>query len=213
MAIERTFSIIKPDATARNLTGAINAMIEKAGLRIVAQKRIKMSREQAETFYAVHRAAAVFRRARRFHDFGPGRRAGSGGRQRRCRLPRSHGRDRSQPKPRPARSASSTRFRSAKTRCTAPMPPIPRRRKSPNSSPAMRLSAEPGCGDFDRRISQSRAVARLVSWQRRAIRLRGVLARRSCGSFSSISCCLATMPWSSPWRAANCRRRNDAGAW
>lgn len=60
MAIERTFSIIKPDATARNLTGAINAMIEKAGLRIVAQKRIKMSREQAETFYAVHRQRPFF---------------------------------------------------------------------------------------------------------------------------------------------------------
>jgi len=60
MAIERTFSIIKPDATARNITGAINAMIEEAGLRIVAQKRIKMSREQAETFYAVHRARPFF---------------------------------------------------------------------------------------------------------------------------------------------------------
>ena len=60
MAIERTFSIIKPDATARNVTGAVNAMIEKAGLRIVAQKRIKMSREQAETFYAVHRARPFF---------------------------------------------------------------------------------------------------------------------------------------------------------
>ena len=48
MAIERTFSIIKPDATKRNLTGAINALIEKAGLRIVAQKRIRMTREQAE---------------------------------------------------------------------------------------------------------------------------------------------------------------------
>ena len=48
MAIERTFSIIKPDATARNLTGAINAMIEKAGLRIVGQKRIQMTRAQAE---------------------------------------------------------------------------------------------------------------------------------------------------------------------
>ena len=60
MAIERTFSIIKPDATARNLTGAINAVIEKAGLRIVAQKRIKMSRDQAETFYAVHRARPFF---------------------------------------------------------------------------------------------------------------------------------------------------------
>ena len=60
MAIERTFSIIKPDATARNVTGAINAMIEKSGLRIVAQKRIRMSREQAETFYAVHRQRPFF---------------------------------------------------------------------------------------------------------------------------------------------------------
>jgi nucleoside-diphosphate kinase len=60
MAIERTFSIIKPDATARNLTGAINALIEKAGLRIVAQKRIRMTREQAETFYAVHKARPFF---------------------------------------------------------------------------------------------------------------------------------------------------------
>src|SRR5450432_1536718 len=60
MAIERTFSIIKPDATARNLTGAINALIEKAGLRIVAQKRIQMTRAQAETFYAVHKARPFF---------------------------------------------------------------------------------------------------------------------------------------------------------
>ena len=60
MAIERTFSIIKPDATARNVTGAINAMIEKSGLRIVAQKRLRMSREQAETFYAVHRQRPFF---------------------------------------------------------------------------------------------------------------------------------------------------------
>ena len=54
MAVERTFSIIKPDATARNLTGAINAMIEAAGLRIIAQRRIRMSRQQAEKFYEVH---------------------------------------------------------------------------------------------------------------------------------------------------------------
>jgi len=60
MAIERTFSIIKPDATARNLTGAVNAVIEKAGLRIVGQKRIQMTRGQAETFYAVHRARPFF---------------------------------------------------------------------------------------------------------------------------------------------------------
>jgi nucleoside-diphosphate kinase len=60
MAIERTFSILKPDATKRNLTGAINAMIEGAGLRIVAQKRIRMTREQAETFYAVHKERPFF---------------------------------------------------------------------------------------------------------------------------------------------------------
>ncbi len=60
MAIERTFSILKPDATERNITGAINAMIEAAGLRIIAQKRIRMTREQAETFYAVHRERPFF---------------------------------------------------------------------------------------------------------------------------------------------------------
>jgi nucleoside-diphosphate kinase len=60
MATERTFSIIKPDATTRNLTGAVNAVIEKAGLRIVAQRRIRMTREQAETFYAVHKARPFF---------------------------------------------------------------------------------------------------------------------------------------------------------
>lgn len=60
MAIQRTFSIIKPDATERNLTGAINAVIEKAGLRIVAQKRIHMTRQQAETFYAVHKERPFF---------------------------------------------------------------------------------------------------------------------------------------------------------
>jgi nucleoside-diphosphate kinase len=60
MAIERTFSIIKPDATRRNLTGAINAIFEKNGLRIVAQKRIQMTRQQAETFYAVHKERPFF---------------------------------------------------------------------------------------------------------------------------------------------------------
>jgi nucleoside-diphosphate kinase len=60
MATERTFSILKPDATERNLTGAINAVIEKAGLRIVAQKRIIMSRREAETFYAVHKERPFF---------------------------------------------------------------------------------------------------------------------------------------------------------
>ena len=71
MAIERTFSIIKPDATERNLTGAINAMIEQAGLRIVAQKRVRITREQAETFYDVHRARPFFGELVEFMTSGP----------------------------------------------------------------------------------------------------------------------------------------------
>ena len=71
MAIERTFSIIKPDATERNLIGAVNALIEKAGLRIVAQKRIRMTREQAETFYAVHKARPFFGELVDFMTSGP----------------------------------------------------------------------------------------------------------------------------------------------
>lgn len=71
MAIERTFSILKPDATERNITGAINAIIEKAGLRIVAQKRVRISREQAEKFYAVHRERPFFRELVEFMISGP----------------------------------------------------------------------------------------------------------------------------------------------
>jgi nucleoside-diphosphate kinase len=71
MALERTFSILKPDATARSLTGAINAVIEKAGLRIVAQKRIRMSRAEAETFYAVHRERPFFGELVEFMTSGP----------------------------------------------------------------------------------------------------------------------------------------------
>ena len=60
MALQRTFSILKPDVTRRNLTGAVNAKIEAAGLRIIAQKRLHMTREQAETFYAVHKERPFF---------------------------------------------------------------------------------------------------------------------------------------------------------
>lgn len=60
MAVTRTFSIIKPDATKRNLTGAVTKMLEEAGLRVVASKRIHMSREQAEGFYAVHKERPFF---------------------------------------------------------------------------------------------------------------------------------------------------------
>lgn len=60
MALERTFSIIKPDATRRNLTGKINAKFEEAGLRIIAQKRIRMTLEQAQEFYGVHKERPFF---------------------------------------------------------------------------------------------------------------------------------------------------------
>jgi nucleoside-diphosphate kinase len=60
MSVERTLSIIKPDATSRNLTGSINARLEQAGLRIIAQKRLKLTRAQTEEFYAVHREKAFF---------------------------------------------------------------------------------------------------------------------------------------------------------
>lgn len=71
MAIERTFSMIKPDATKRNLTGAINAKLEEAGLRIIAQKRIHMSLEQAQGFYAVHKERPFFGELTEFMSSGP----------------------------------------------------------------------------------------------------------------------------------------------
>ena len=71
MALQRTFSILKPDATARNLTGAVNAVIEKAGLRIVAQKRIHMTTHQAQTFYAVHKERPFFGELVEFMTSGP----------------------------------------------------------------------------------------------------------------------------------------------
>lgn len=71
MTLERTFSILKPDATRRNLTGAINAVIEKSGLNIIAQKRIHMSKAQAETFYGIHKERAFFNDLVEFMTSGP----------------------------------------------------------------------------------------------------------------------------------------------
>ncbi|WP_375460088.1 nucleoside-diphosphate kinase [uncultured Enterovirga sp.] len=71
MAREHTFSILKPDATARNLTGEVNAVIEKAGLRVVAQKRMLMTRREAETFYGVHEERPFFGELVEFMTSGP----------------------------------------------------------------------------------------------------------------------------------------------
>jgi nucleoside-diphosphate kinase len=71
MAVTRTFSIIKPDATRRNLTGAVTKMLEDAGLRVIASKRIQMTREQAEGFYGVHRERPFFNDLVSFMTSGP----------------------------------------------------------------------------------------------------------------------------------------------
>lgn len=71
MAVEHTFSILKPDATRRNLTGAINATIEKAGLNIIAQKRVRWTRAQAEKFYEEHKARPFFGELVTFMTSGP----------------------------------------------------------------------------------------------------------------------------------------------
>ena len=71
MAVTRTFSIIKPDATRRNLTGAVTKLLEEAGLRVVASKRIHMTKEQAEGFYAVHKERPFFGELVEFMTSGP----------------------------------------------------------------------------------------------------------------------------------------------
>jgi nucleoside-diphosphate kinase len=71
MATERTFSIIKPDATRRNLTGAVTRMLEEAGLRVIASRRIRMTRDQAEGFYAVHRERPFYNDLVAFMTSGP----------------------------------------------------------------------------------------------------------------------------------------------
>ena len=136
MAVERTFSILKPDATARNLTGAINAMIEQAGLRIIAQKRVQITKAQAEQFYGVHKARPFFGELVEFMISAPVV----------VQVLEGEGailkyRDVMGPRPPPTRSARFTPSRSARTPCTAQIPPRTPRSKSRSSSPATKSSA------------------------------------------------------------------------
>ena len=143
MAIERTFSIIKPDATKRNLTGAINAMIEQAGLRIVAQKRLRITREQAETFYAVHRERPFFAELVDFMISGPVVVQVLEGENAIAKYRDIMGAT-DPAKAVPGRYARSTPNRSRKTRFTAPMRRKQPCRKSGSSSPETKSSTDRG---------------------------------------------------------------------
>ena len=143
MAVTCTFSIIKPDATRRNLTGAVTKMLEDGGLRVVASKRIHLTRDQAEGFYAVHRERPFFNDLVGFMISGPvvvQVLEGEGAMQRNRDIM-------SRPTPlmpSPARSARNSPNRSRRTASTAVTATKMPRPKSPISSPTMRSLAEAG---------------------------------------------------------------------
>ena len=140
MAVQRTLSIIKPDATRRNITGKINAVLEEAGLRIVAQKRLRLSRAQAEGFYEVHKERPFYNDLCDFMTSGPvvvqvleGENAVERNREvMGATNPAEAAR---------ARSARSSPRTSRPTRCTARTRPRTPPRRWPSSSPTRRSSA------------------------------------------------------------------------
>ena len=96
MASERTLSIVKPDAVAKNIIGEIYSRFEKGGLKIVAARMQRLSRAKAEGFYAEHKRSSVLREPRHLYDVGPGRHSGSRRRERHCRQPQVDGGDQSE---------------------------------------------------------------------------------------------------------------------
>ncbi len=141
MAIERTFSMIKPDATKRNLTGAITKMLEDAGLRVVASKRVWMSKRQAEGFYAVHKDRPFFGELVEGMTSGPTVVQVLEGENAILKNREIMGAT-NRPTPPKAPSARRMPSRSAKTRFTAPTPRKPLPKKSPTGSPAPKSSAD-----------------------------------------------------------------------
>ena len=135
MALERTW--IKPDAAGRNLTGAINAMIERAGLRIIAQKRLRITREQAETFYAIHRERPFFPELVEFMTSAPVVVQVLEGENAIAKYRELMGAT-DPAKAAPARSGKCMQSPLRKTRCMLRIPRRPRKRKSLNSSRATR---------------------------------------------------------------------------
>ena len=134
MALERTFSIIKPDATRRNITGKIISKLEEGGLRVVASKRIRMTKEQAEGFYAVHKERPFFGELVEFMMSEPVVVQVLEGETPSRKTARSWARP-TRRKPPPARSAPTSPNRSTPTPCTALTPPKPPLWKSLSSSP------------------------------------------------------------------------------
>ena len=134
MAVERTLSIIKPDAVAKNVIGEIYARFERAGLKIIAARMAHLSRGEAEGFYAVHKERPFFNDLVEFMISGPVMVQVLEGENAIAEEPRPDGRDRPEEgrpghHPRRLRRSAST-----PTRCTAPTPPRPPRSKSPTSS-------------------------------------------------------------------------------
>ena len=159
MAIQRTFSIIKPDATRRNLTGAINAKLEAAGLRIIAQKRIHLTLGQAQTFYGVHKDRPFFGELTEFISSAPivaqvleGEDAVAKNREVMGATNPAEAAE--------APSARSSPSRSARTRCTAPTAPTPPPPRSPSSSRGSSSLAEPRPRLAGRHASRSRPASR-----------------------------------------------------
>ena len=200
MALERTFSIIKPDATARNLTGAINAMIEAAGLRIVAQKRLRISLPQARQFYAVHKERPFFGELVDFMVSGPVVVQVLRGRQRHREVPRADGRHRpgqggARHHPQGARAIDRKKFGARFRR--------PRHGGTRNRAVLFR--------ERDHRLARSRAsgdrvhsLAQMLDFGtpgHRYCRAGGAIwigprsGSRSARSSGSIFCCPATTPW------------------
>ena len=134
MAIERTLSIIKPDAVAKNVIGQIYARFEAAGLKIVAARMAHLSRAEAEAFYAVHKARPFFNDLVELHDLRPGDDPGARRRERHRAQPRTDGRHRPEEGREGHASAPTSPTASMPMRCTAPTPPRPRRWRSPSSS-------------------------------------------------------------------------------
>jgi hypothetical protein len=152
MAVERTLSIIKPDAVAKNVIGKIYSRFESNGLKIIASRMAHLSRAEAEGFYAVHKGRPFFNDLVAFMTSGPVMIQVLEGEGADCQEPRTDGRHRSRRRPKPAPSAPISPKASTPTPCTVPTRRKPPPWKSPTSSPRPRCSPANGHGGRHSRI-------------------------------------------------------------